>query len=167
MHLVYAVLREQREFEQIWHLESLGDTSPISSLINKANSIVTENSDGKVISADSTLGVLKTHLVELKTYSLPERWISDTDSVASDASNLGDLTFTYEEESDPEVFFVPYIWDVVVGTLATTSMDWSRMCIQVFPLNEDEDENSLVHTNLSVGLDSIGEGEHDNSPDVV
>ena len=30
-----------------------------------------------------------------------------SDSVASDASDLGNLTFTYEEEADPQVFCDP------------------------------------------------------------
>jgi len=159
IHLVYAILQGQREFEQIWHFESLGDMSPIFSLINKANCIITENSDGRVISAEMTLGMLKTHVLKLKAFSLPEGLASDAESVASDASNLGNLTFTYEEESDPEVFFVPYVWDIVVGSLAATSIEWSRMFIQVFPLNEDNDGDSLIRTSYTA--------EHDNTPDVV
>lgn len=37
-----------------------------------------------------------------------------------------DLKFTYEEESDPGRFFVPYIWEVAVaGTRCV------RMCVYV------------------------------------
>ena len=46
------------------------------------------------MSADQTLGVLKTHMAELKAYCIPEGLFSDADSVASDASDLGNLTFT-------------------------------------------------------------------------
>ena len=78
----------------LFQVQSIGDMSSISSLINKANCIIEENSGGRVISAEMALGILKTHLLKLKTYSLPEEMLSDVESVASDTSNLGNLTFT-------------------------------------------------------------------------
>lgn len=51
------------------------------------------------MTADKTLGILKTHISELKPRVIPDGL--DTDSVASDASDLGNLTYTYEEEADP------------------------------------------------------------------
>mmetsp|Transcript_9017 Transcript_9017/g.15988 ORF Transcript_9017/g.15988 Transcript_9017/m.15988 type:complete len:622 (+) Transcript_9017:3-1868(+) len=167
IHLVYAILLEQRDFQKICQFAPLGDTSSISTLIKKANNIIQENGDGGVMTADQTLGVLKTHMAELKAYCIPEGLFSDADSVASDASDLGNLTFTYEEESDPEVFFVPYVWDVIVGTLTTTTMEWSRMFIQVFPLNEDKELEPLAENSNLEGLDSSDVGAHDNTPDVV
>ena len=72
--------------------------STLFNLIQKANGIIQEHGDGK--SAEQTLEVLKAHMTELKSYCTPDG-SSDTDSVASDASDLGNLTFTYEEEADP------------------------------------------------------------------
>jgi hypothetical protein len=79
-------------------------------------------------------------------------------------SDLGNLTFTYEEEADPEVFFVPYIWDVIVCTLTTTTttMEWDRAKIRLFPLNEEVDA-ILPGTNLDVASND----ERHNTPDVV
>jgi len=164
IHLVYQVLIEQQDFEHMSQYVSLGDISSISALIEKANNIIQEHGYGGVMSADQTMGVLKTHLAELKSYCAPEGFVSDGDSVASDASDLGNLTFTYEEEADPEVFFVPYVWDVIVGSLTTTTMEWRRAFIQVFPLN-DENEDLLAHHNTEV-LDGDA-GALDNTPDVV
>lgn len=80
-------------------VNSLGDISSISEIINKANAVIRDNSDGST--ADQTLGILKAHISELKSHFIPDGLASDADSVASDASDLGNLTYTYEEEADP------------------------------------------------------------------
>jgi len=54
---------------------------------------------------------------------------------------------------------VPYVWDIIVGSLAATSIEWSRTLIQVFPLNEDNDGDPLIQTSHTA--------EHDNTHDVV
>lgn len=167
IHLVYALLLEQRDFQKAFSFASFGDMSSISALIKKANSIIEDNGAGT--SADTTLSVLKTHVMELKSYLAPDGFASDADSVASDASDLGNMTFTYEEETDPETFFVPYVWDCTVGTLTTTTMEWSRRYIHVFPLNEDSDmmDSALPQdddTNRSASIDTF---PLDNTPYVV
>ncbi len=79
---------------------SLGDMNSINALVDKAYAIIQEKSDG--MSADKTLEALRMQVKQLKSYSLPEGLVpEDTDSVASDMSDLGNLTFTYEEEADP------------------------------------------------------------------
>lgn len=162
INIVYPILIEQRDFEMIDSFASLGDMNSISSLIKKANAIIHAGGDG--MSADQTLGVLKMHVTELKSYHPQEGLVSDGDSVASDASDLGNLTFTYEEEADPEVFFVPYVWDVIVGTMTTTTMEWTRSKIEVFPLNEAvEAEHSLQNDTA----DGSGSDANKNTPDVV
>jgi hypothetical protein len=50
-----------------------------------------------------------------------------------------DFQFTYEEEADPEVFFVPYIWEVVVCAVTASTVEWEKDKIQVFPLLEAEE----------------------------
>lgn len=49
-----------------------------------------------------------------------------------------DFTFTYEEEADPEIFFAPYVWEVIVCVLTSASIEWNKNQIQVFPLLEEE-----------------------------
>jgi hypothetical protein len=157
---------------------SMGDMSSISALIDKANVIIQEESDG--MSAGETMGVLKANIKKLKSYQTPEGLVSEEDSVAassegsvssdqSDLSDIGNLTFQYEEEADPEVFFVPYIWDVIVGTLTTTTMEWTRNKIQIFPLNEDtEVVEPLYESEVATGSVKDDTGSTlDNTEDVV
>ena len=51
-----------------------------------------------------------------------------------------DFAFTYEEEADPEIFFVPYVWEVIVCVLTSTSIEWNKGQIRVFPLLDEEPE---------------------------
>lgn len=62
--------------------------------------------------------------------------VASADSTISDSTMNGmeDFKFTYEEEGDPETFFVPYIWDVIVSTVTSNTLEWDRMNIQVFPI---------------------------------
>lgn len=80
-------------------VHSLGDMSSICEIINEANEIIRDNSDGAT--ADQTLGILKNHISELKSNVTSNGLASDADSVASDASDLGNMTYAYEEEADP------------------------------------------------------------------
>ena len=61
-----------------------------------------------------------------------------------------------------EVFFVPYLWDVIVGALSISTLEWSREKILVFPLNEVA--KTLSHDN---GTTAVEKTEFDNTPDVV
>ncbi len=58
---------------------------------------------------------------------------------------------------------MPYLWDLVVGTITTATMEWSRNKIQVFPLNEDVELEPLPLE----GTGSDDANAHDNTPDVV
>ena len=68
------------------------------------------------------------------------------------SSEKEDFQFTYEEEADPEVFFVPYIWEVIVCTITASSVEWEKDKIQVFPLLEAEE----VPTDVLEGADELG-----------
>ncbi len=58
---------------------------------------------------------------------------------------------------------MPYLWDVIVGALTISTLEWSREKILVFPLNEDND--TLSYEN---GTNNAAEKtEFDNTPDVV
>ena len=64
-----------------------------------------------------------------------------TDRRKRSAPETEDFTFTYEEEADPEIFFVPYVWEVIVCAVTSTSIEWNKGRIQVFPLLEEERED--------------------------
>jgi hypothetical protein len=65
------------------------------------------------------------------------------------------FTFTYEEESDPESFFVPYVWEVVVCVATASLMEWVKPRIQVFPLLEDPSAEPLEDSNVVVDSSSM------------
>lgn len=59
---------------------------------------------------------------------------------------------------------MPYLWDVIVGALTISTLEWSREKILVFPLNEDTD--TLSHEN-GTNNNAAEKTEFDNTPDVV
>ena len=78
-----------------------GDLTPIADLIQKANNIIEQHGTGR--SAAEAMQTLKLHAAELKSETSDEARgrTSSSDSIASEATDLGNLTFTYEEEADP------------------------------------------------------------------
>lgn len=78
-----------------------GDLSPITDLIQRANDVIEQHGTGR--SAAEAMQTLKSYSAELKSSSSGDNRgrTSSADSVASDATGLGNLTFTYEEEADP------------------------------------------------------------------
>jgi len=66
--------------------------------------------------------------------------INDVRKAVSDKKKTeeDDFTFTYEEEADPEIFFVPYVWEVIVSVTTAGSIEWTKENIKVFPLLSDE-----------------------------
>ncbi len=55
-----------------------------------------------------------------------------------------EFTFLYEEEADPEVFFVPYLWDLIVCVVTAGSMEWKKDDIKAFALLDKVDEKDLA-----------------------
>ena len=53
-----------------------------------------------------------------------------------------DFNFTYEEEADPEIFFVPYVWETIVTTVTASSIEWDKDKILAFELLEEEEEQT-------------------------
>ncbi len=75
--------------------------------------------------------------------------ISTTSS--STVSGMEDFRFTYEEEADPEIFFVPYLWEIIVSCVTASSLEWNKKKIKVFALLEHMNEDSITdsHENIS------------------
>jgi hypothetical protein len=58
-----------------------------------------------------------------------------------------DFSFTHEEEADPEIFFIPYVWEVVVCVTTVISIEWEKENIMAFELlqeQEDDDDRAYV-----------------------
>jgi len=130
----------------------------IMTIISQADKAIQE--DGTARTAEQTMTILERSVDKLKAVTKPPtaspgpggglRDRSDSfDSVSSDVSNVtdaGDFTFTYEEEADPEIFFVPYLWEVIICVLTASSLEWDKANINVFPLLEgavEDDEPPL------------------------
>lgn len=55
-----------------------------------------------------------------------------------------EFTFSYEEEADPEVFFVPYTWDLIVSVVTASTVEWKKDDIEAFDLLDEVDEEDEV-----------------------
>ena len=78
-----------------------GDIAPITDLIQRANNVIEKHGTGR--SAAEAMQTLKLYSSELKYETTGDNRgrTSSADSVTSEATDLGNLTFTYEEEVDP------------------------------------------------------------------
>lgn len=74
-------------------------------------------------------------------------------SMSYNTATNEEFTFSYEEEADPEVFFVPYIWDIIVSVVTASTMEWKKDDIEVFPLLDEVDEQVLSAEQSSTGVD--------------
>lgn len=102
----------------------------------------------KVISAASSIiekgGDARTAAKALKVLSENMDQIRQVVSDRKKRSEADGFTFTYEEEADPEIFFVPYVWEVIVCVATSSSIEWNKSRILVFPLLDDP-ANEHVH----------------------
>ena len=160
LHLIYALTYLQRDFYDIMSARGspfkAPDVGSIITIISQADKIIQE--DGTASSAEQTMAVLESDTSVEKLKAVTKKSPSpgtqrersnSVDSASSDMSVAGgDFTFTYEEEADPEIFFVPYLWEVIVCTLTASSLEWEKEKIRVFPLLEDalvgDDEAELA-----------------------
>ena len=100
--------------------------------------------------ASKALGILQEHRDELQG------------AVSERRRKEEDFTFTYEEEADPEVFFVPYVWEVIVGAVTSGTLDWNQDEIRVFALldkvevvNSNGMEEAAGPTNFSQDVSDV------------
>lgn len=92
--------------------------------------------------------------------------INSTDSIDSDISDstmngMADFKFTYEEEADPETFFIPYLWSVIVCTVASSLVEWDKRNIKVFAIThhargaKEDDAPLNDNNNFCEDVDSV------------
>mmetsp|Transcript_12372 Transcript_12372/g.17843 ORF Transcript_12372/g.17843 Transcript_12372/m.17843 type:complete len:946 (-) Transcript_12372:3-2840(-) len=135
LHLVYALVYLQDDFDgAVKSAMFTTELGRIPWIIAQADSII--RGDGQTITAVQAMDVLRNDVKSLKT-SRPG--MEHEDSNLSDTSNTdsifdADCTFTYEEEADPEIFFVPYVWEVIVCVVTASFLEWNKSTIRVFPL---------------------------------
>jgi len=74
--------------------------------------------------------------------------------MSSSTATEEEFTFLYEEEADPEVFFVPYIWDLIVSVVTAGIMEWKTDDIKVFALLEGVHKQNFGVEQSPVDLDA-------------
>jgi len=104
------------------------ELTSIQTVISTAATLIQEDGDART--APKAMAVLEKNMNQLKEAA------SKTQNARDDS---GDFTFTYEEEADPEIFFIPYLWEVVVCVATASSIEWEKDKIMAFPLLEEEE----------------------------
>ena len=102
-------------------------------MLAASSSVIDKGGDTRT--APKALKVLLENVDEIRQVVSEQRKRSEAD----------DFTFTYEEEADPEIFFVPYVWETIVCVVTSSSVEWNKNRIQVFPLLEEEPVEEQVH----------------------
>jgi len=105
----------------------LSEVSRIHSVIKTSAKIIESQSNART--ATKALQILTENMSEIQAAVAEKRKKNEKE----------DFLFSYEEESDPEIFFIPYIWEVTVCAVTATSVEWAKDEIQVFPLLEVEE----------------------------
>ena len=121
-------------------------------IISQADKAVQE--DGGAVTAEQTMAILQKASHRFKAVSTapsspPSRRLVRSDSFDSSASDIsttdaGEFTFTYEEEADPEIFFVPYVWEVVTCVVTASTLEWNKDKIKVFALSREERKGDVA-----------------------
>jgi hypothetical protein len=139
------------------------DTEKIRAVIKEADELIKKAPNR---TADGSMEELRNNAHVFKGLRVKEgrnrvHSINSTDSIDSDISDstmngMEDFKFTYEEEADPETFFIPYTWSVIVCTVTSSLLEWDKKNIKVFPIihhaagasrNEIEDDLTASSTN--------------------
>jgi hypothetical protein len=118
------------------------DTEKINVIILAADKIIEESS---ARTADRAMNALKDSSDELKGLRIGKRdntsvpssgdsFSSYSDVSDSTVGGVEDFRFTYEEENDPEIFFLPYVWEIVVSVVTASSLEWNKSHIKAFAL---------------------------------
>jgi len=144
MHLLYALVYLQSDLHaaiqtNLFSEEEIGD---LHIMVDKAHSIIRE--DGNALTAVQAMATLENNLKRLNLARSSSRSSHDSfqgnpdESMQNVYSSDGlneDCAFTYQEESDPEAFFVPYIWDVTICACTASLIEWDKPKVLVFPIN--------------------------------
>ena len=143
LHLVYALVYHQTDFTRIFKenkkLYPSKKTERILSITQTASSLIQEEG---ARSAPKALRILETQIDVLKAAAEKKR-----------RKEQNDFTFTYEEEADPEVFFVPYVWEVIVSVVTSSTIEWKKDDIRAFSLLEPVEEEPII--NIEEEFDTV------------
>lgn len=143
------------------------DVKKIQAVIDEAEKIIQQTPNRNAEKSMQALCENANVLKSLRVDGNRSRSVSTSSSVSNDSTisdstmnGMEDFKFTYEEESDPETFFVPYVWEVIVSTVTSSSLEWDRMNIKVFSImhhvsNEIEDDKAPSNNEFAEDVDNI------------
>lgn len=140
LHLVYALVYHQVDLNRVWNDKDLYPsklTNRIQSVVQEASRIVQHEG---ARTAAKALNILEDEVERLQEVSEKKR------------NKKSEFTFAYEEEADPEIFFVPYVWETMVSVVTSSTIEWKKDRILVFPLLdpiEDEVPTDVAPTHAS------------------
>jgi hypothetical protein len=164
LHLVYALIYHQADFQKFFpNKAKVGTTTATASGNN--NSIYRKSEIGRIQavmtaaasviheegarSAGKALKILESKGKDILATVAAEGGTTPKRNHNNTGMEGEDFTFTYEEEADPEVFFVPYVWEVIVCTVTSSLVEWDKHKVLAFPLFEGSDEaDQLLHPPL-------------------
>ena len=142
LHLVYALVYHQAELQKFYPSQDGGSNSFSSKSLYRKTEIGRVESVTNVASviiqgegarsAGKALKVLESKLQDILAA------VSADSKASKDRSETEDFNFTYEEEADPEIFFVPYLWEIIVCVVTSSSVEWHKHKVRVFPLFDAE-----------------------------
>jgi hypothetical protein len=115
------------------------ETARIQSVITAAAAVIEEHGDART--AAKALKVLSDNMDRIREAVVDRRKRPENE----------DFTFTYEEEADPEIFFVPYVWEVIVCVVTSSSVAWDKNQIQIFPLLDDGPLHEIENGDADLG----------------
>jgi hypothetical protein len=144
IHLVYALVYHQMDLIKLCRNTALyksKDTERIQAVTLKASSLIQK--DG-ARSAPKALKVLEDNVEELKAASRTADESTKSPSKRNKRNSAlttedDFLPFTYQEEADPEIFFLPYVWDMIVSVVTASTMEWRKNEIKAFALLDEVD----------------------------
>ncbi|CAJ1945657.1 unnamed protein product [Cylindrotheca closterium] len=130
LQVIYAIVYHQADFTNVFkgNMYPARQTERILSIAQAASTLIQEAS---ARSAPKALKVLESQVEVLR---------SVVDKKRRKRDSISDYTFTYEEDADPESFFVPYVWEVIVCVVTSSSIEWKKNNIRAFPLLEPEEK---------------------------
>jgi hypothetical protein len=103
---------------------SKNEIDRIQKVIDAASSVLEL---GNARTATKSLKVLSENIEQIRSVVVERKRQNDGEA----------FTFTYEEEADPETFFVPYVWEVIVCCATASAIEWTKLEIRVFLLLDD------------------------------
>ena len=153
VHLIYALIYHQVDLINLFKTKQNGkniyptkQTERIQSIVLKTSEMIHEegarSAQKVLILLEHQMGELKAMVVaadhELTNKSPSKRKHNKNRNNSHYDDGDDDIaTFSYEEEADPEVFFVPYVWDLIVSVVTASTMEWKKDDIQVFSLLDE------------------------------